>query len=108
MINRILFIFWELLKESPFILVCVGSIIAALVLWRRAPSASLFVVLGCGLSLVLAAMYPVVWEYFVAHGRRGDPAVRSAFTFAWSLVRSASTVLLVLAAYAGRQRSQSA
>jgi hypothetical protein len=46
MTDIILYELQQLVPEIPCILVSIGCIVAALMLWRRAPSASLYVVLG--------------------------------------------------------------
>lgn len=105
--TTIIFVFQQLATELPSILTLIGSIVVAVVLWRRAPSASLYVGLACGLSLVLLILYPVAWQV-VRHVAEGDPQtvrrINIAFAVFWSVVRSISTILLVVAVYVGRER----
>jgi hypothetical protein len=101
------YIFEQLLTELPSIVVCISAIVLALTFRRRAPSASIFVILACGLTLLLLLLHPFAWQV----ARRmfdGDPRmarrINVAFAFFWSMVRAISTGLLVAAAYAGRGR----
>src|SRR5665811_772702 len=59
------FMLEQLLTELPSIVVLTAGVVLAFIFWRRAPTASLYVVLGCGLSLLLLLLYPLVWQ--VAH-----------------------------------------
>jgi len=105
--TTMMFVCQQLATELPSILTLMGSIVVAGILWRRAPSSSLFVGLACGLSLVLLILYPVAWQV-ARHVTQGDPQtarkINIAFAVFWSLVRSVSTILLVVAVYAGRER----
>src|SRR5665213_712437 len=93
----------QLVPEIPCILVSIGCIVAALMLWRRAPSASLYVVLGCGVTLATVILYPVVWWYVRSLGVGANPLVRSAFSFGISVADSIKIILFVVAAYIGRR-----
>jgi hypothetical protein len=104
MINMILFVLPEFLKESPFIITSIGCVVAALVLWKRAPSASHYVLLACGFSLALAVMYPVAWWCVRALGAQTQSTIGVAFSVGWSIARSICTILLVFAVYVGRRQ----
>ena len=56
------YVIQELLTELPSIVACIGGIVLAVTLWRRAPRSSLYVVLACGLTLLLLLAYPIVWQ----------------------------------------------
>jgi hypothetical protein len=103
----IFYIFQQLLSELPSIIVCIGSILVALLLWRQAPLSSLYIVLALAPTLVLLIGYPVAWQT-VHHLLHSDTAilrkVNIAFAAFWSIVRAISTILLVLAVYTGRRR----
>ena len=104
MTDIIFYEFQQLLPEIPCILVCIGCIVAAFIFWRRAPSASLYVVLGCALTLVIVFAYPLIWFYVRSLGVGANPLVRSAFSFGISLADGLKIVLLVIAAYIGRKQ----
>ena len=105
--TTLFFVIQQLASELPSILTLAGSIVVAGIFWRRAPSSSLYVVLACGLSLVLLILYPVAWQV-VRHTAEGDPQtvrkINIAFTVSWSVVRSISTILLIVAVYIGREQ----
>jgi uncharacterized protein (DUF697 family) len=90
------------------IVVALGSIVTALVLWRRAPLSSLLVVLACVSSLALIIAYPFAYELIV-HSVSGDAQsitkINSAFGLGWSTARAIYLVLLVVAVYVGRESS---
>ena len=102
--DMILFVFRELLAEAPLVVVCIGCIVAAVVFWREAPLPSLYVVLACGFTLLLLIMYPVAWRFARALGAQSVGTVATSFKICWSVARSASTILLVVAVYAGRKQ----
>ena len=105
MIEMIVFVLRQLITEVPLIIVCIGCIVAAFVFWQRAPSASLYVVLACGFTLLLLTGYPAAWWCARAFGAQTRSAVGMAFSIGWSVARSISTILLVVAVYAGRKNS---
>jgi hypothetical protein len=102
------FIFEQLLTELPSIIVLTGGIVFAFIFWQRAPAASLYVVLACGLTLLLLLLYPVAWQ--VAHYLfdYGDATkarrVNIAMAVLWSIARAIATGLLLFAVYTGRKR----
>jgi hypothetical protein len=99
------YILQHLATELPSLLTLMVAIVAAVMLWRRAPTSSLCVALACGISFVLLIAYPFAWQV-ARHVAEGDPGsvrrVNIAFAVFWSVVRSVSTILLVLAVYLGR------
>ena len=95
----------QLLPEIPCIIVCIGCIVAAFIFWQRAPSASLYVVLGCGLTLAIVLAYPLIWWYVRSLGGGANPLVRSAFGFCISVADALKIMLLVVAAYIGRKQT---
>src|SRR5208282_5522405 len=56
MIDMILYALRQLATEVPLILVLIGCIITACILWRRAPAASVYIILACVFTLVLLFM----------------------------------------------------
>jgi hypothetical protein len=104
MINMITYVFGQLRTEVPAIIGLIGCIVAAFVFRQRAPSASLYVALGCGLKLVLQVMFPVLSWYVMALGVGGNPIIRAVWTFAWSMADAVCTILLVFAVYVGRRQ----
>src|SRR5256885_7027606 len=48
----------NLIIQVPMMVVAAGCMVAALVLWQKAPVSSLLVVLACGSSLALLIVYP--------------------------------------------------
>ena len=104
MTDMIIFTVRQLLDAVPVIVVCIGCIVAAFIFWQRAPSASLFVVLGCGLTLTIVMLYPVIWWYVRSLGVGWNPIVRDALSFGVSVGDAAKIILLVVAAYIGRSK----
>jgi hypothetical protein len=104
MIEIIVYTLKQLVTELPMIIVSIGCIVVAFVFWRRAPSSSLYLVLGCSLSLALLLIYPFAWAYVLAHDDQAVPGVRMAFSFCWSVFRSLFLILMVVAIYSGRKQ----
>jgi hypothetical protein len=104
MIEMIIYALKQLLTELPMIVVCIGCIVVAFILWRRAPSSSLYLVLACSLSLALFFLYPFAWAYVLANNYQTEPGIRFAFSFGWSIFRAMFLILLVVAIYAGRKK----
>jgi len=89
------------------IIVALGGMVTACILWRRAPLSSLLVMIACASSIALLLVYPLAYElivHFFATNARTLAEVRTAFGMFWSLVRAAYLILLVIAVYVGRQR----
>ena len=103
MIDMILFVLRQLVTEVPLVIVCIGCIVAAFVFWQRAPSPSLCVILACVFTLALLIIYPAAWWYARSLGAKTGSTVTTAFSVGWSMARATSTVLLVVAVYAGRK-----
>ena len=98
----------NLLTSLPMVIVALGSMVAALVLWRRAPLSSLLVVLACISSLALIIAYPFAYKA-VVHLQAGDTQslarIDNAFGLGWSIARAIYLILLVVAVYVGRKNS---
>jgi len=105
MADMILYVFRQLFTEVPCILVCIGCIVAAFVLWQRAPSASFYVVLACGLTVVLLILYPLIWWYMRAFDIGTSTGARTAWSYVWSMADSIKIILLVVAVYIGRRKT---
>ena len=104
MIDMLVYALKQLVTELPMILVGICCIVAGFVFWRRAPSSSLYLILGCSLSLALLFIYPFAWAYVLAHDDQGAPGIRMAFSFGWSVFRSLFLILMVVAIYSGRKQ----
>jgi hypothetical protein len=99
----IFFVVRELIAEMPLVIVCIGGIVAAIVLWKKAPSGSVCVILACGFTLTLLVAYPAAWWFAREIGAQTQSGVGAAFKMGWSVARSISTLLLVVAVYTGRK-----
>jgi hypothetical protein len=96
--------------QLPILLVCLAACVIVLVRWKDAPRASLWALLGFGLSLGLCIVVPVVqtsvqtWMI-----RSGDAPSRTsvfaALALLWSVLRAVSYALLLVAVFAGRSGS---
>src|ERR1035437_7989347 len=97
----------QLATELPYIMVCIGGIVMAVALWRRAPSSSLYVLLACGVTLLSLVLHPFAWQIArrvfegTALTARG---INIAFAVFWSLERGLFASLMLLAVYSGRPR----
>lgn len=100
----IFFILRQLITEIPLIVVCISCIVAGIFFWKRAPSSSLYVVLACGFTLLLLVGYPAAWWIVREFGAQTESILGVSFSIGWSIARSISTVLLVIAVYAGRKQ----
>src|ERR1019366_6442581 len=102
------YIVQQLVTELPFILVCIGGIVVAVTLWRRAPSSSLYVVVACALTLMPLVLHPFAWQV-ARHTFEGTAltarSINVAFAVFWSIERGIFASLMLLAVYSGRPRS---
>src|SRR5438067_403999 len=90
----------QLLNQVPMMAVDLGAILAALVLWRRAPLSSLLIVLACSLTLALLLVYPFAYKmvvHVVASGPDDVARISALFGVMWAMVGAISTTLLVCA-----------
>ncbi len=102
--NPILLTLFEYL---PMIVVALGVIVVAFILWQRAPLSSLLLVLACASSLVVLIANPFVYEAVVHLGGSDAHSVASidfAFQIGWSFFRAGYLILMVFAIYAGRKQ----
>ena len=103
----LIYILQQLATELPSIVVCVVAIVVAFTFHRRAPSATLYVVLACGLTLLLLLLYPLAWQaarHMFDSDAETARRINIAFAVFWSVIRAISTGLLVVAVYQGRGR----
>ena len=105
MIDMIFYALRQLGTELPLILVLIGCIVAASILWQRAPSSSLYVILACVFTLMLLFMYPFSWAIVLANGYQKIPGINTAFSVCWSVARGIATVVFVIAVYSGRKQA---
>ena len=99
----------SLFTSVPMIVVAVGAMVAACVLWRRAPLSSLLVVVACITSIGLLITFPFAYkaaQHLFATDAESAARIRRAFGMGWSMARATYLILLVIAVYAGRQRSE--
>jgi hypothetical protein len=97
----------QLFNQVPMMLVDMGAIVAASLLWRRAPLSSLLIVLACSITLALLLVYPFAYQAVVhalADSRQDVARISALFGVAWAMVGAISTTLLVCAVYAGRRK----
>jgi len=98
----------QLATELPYALVCTGGIVTAVAFWRRAPSSSLYVLVACGLTLLLLVLHPFAWQMArrvfegTAVTARG---INIAFAVFWAVERGLFASLMLLAVYSGRSRA---
>jgi hypothetical protein len=95
----------SLFTSLPMIIVALGAIAAAFILWRRAPLSSLLVILASISSIALLIVYPFAYkaaQHFFATDPESNARITIVFGMAWSFVRSAYLIMLVVAVYAGR------
>jgi hypothetical protein len=99
----------NLFTAAPMMVVALGSIVTAVVLWRHAPLSSLLVILACGSSLALLIVYPFAYKavvHLLAEDAQSLARINIAFGVGWSIARAVYLVLLVVAVYAGRKNSR--
>jgi hypothetical protein len=96
----------SLITSVPMIVVALGAMVAAIILWRRAPLSSLLVVIACISSIALMVVYPFAYkamEHLFVTDARSDARIRVLFGIGWSIARAIYLVLFVIAIYAGRK-----
>jgi hypothetical protein len=88
------------------VITCLAGIIFALVLWRRAALASIYLIVACIVSLVGCLLYPTSEEMIIVFSRGWSPQAANAawdiFSIAWSILRAVTYILLIVAIYVGR------
>ena len=103
------YIFLQFMEQIPMMLADLGCIIAACILWRRAPLSSLLVLLACSVPLLFLIVYPFAYE-LVLHSFASDAqTTRLIYVLsgvANALVGATFTTLLVIAVYSGRKRPE--
>jgi hypothetical protein len=99
----------SLFTSVPMIVVALGAMLAAIILWRRAPLSSLLVIIVCTTSIALIIAYPFAYEAVVhlfATDAESAARIRTAFTLGWSIARASYLILFVVAVYAGRKNHE--
>ena len=99
----------SLFNAMPMIVVALGAMVTAIILWRRAPLSSLLVIIACISTIVLLIVYPFAYkavEHLFVTDAQSDARIRMIFGFGWSIARATYLVLLVIAVYAGRKNHE--
>src|SRR5689334_13504479 len=65
-------LFQQLLAQSPILLVHLAGLIAAIVLYRRAPGPALLCMAGCVLTLLAVLGLALFWSVFMQRQQAGD------------------------------------
>jgi len=99
------------LTQLPMILAGLAGIILAIALWSRNPTASVLVVIGCAVAVLVSVAWPLI-HYYVARGlTRGDlrgDEIRTFYLIAGlisSIVFAGALGLLISAAFVGRRKA---
>ncbi len=101
-----------LTSQLPLLLMCLVGAIVALTKWPQAPRASLWVLLGCSVGVLVSIVAPVVqilsvdWMRGMAMSQRAT--MFTAIGLVWSLLRAVSVLFFLIGAYAGRQEAAAA
>ena len=98
------------LNELPYITACVAAIVVAFALHRRAPYVTVYVVVACGLPLLLLLLHPLALQVaplMIKSNSAPDTMlwINAAFAVLWSVASAISIGLLVVAVYR-RRRSE--
>jgi NADH:ubiquinone oxidoreductase subunit 5 (subunit L)/multisubunit Na+/H+ antiporter MnhA subunit len=99
----------SLFTSVPMIVVALGALVTAIVLWRKAPLSSLLVVIACITSIGLLIIYPFAYkaaQHLFATDAESSARIRTVFGVCWSIARATYLILLVIAVYAGRQHHE--
>jgi hypothetical protein len=97
-----------LASQTPILVVCAVGMVVALLKWPQAPHASRWILLGFLLGELVSLLAPVV-QHFSIDWLRGQPpgqrlTINAAIGFGWATLRGVSMILLLVGAYAGRNR----
>jgi hypothetical protein len=98
-----------LLRDLPMMAAAIGVMVAAFVLWRRAPLSSLLLVLACGSSLLLLILYPFAFTAVLRFGSADTQSVArisALFGIGWSIFRALYLIVMAVAIYAGRRNHE--
>ena len=99
----------SLFTSIPMIVVALAAMVAAIILWRRAPLSSLLVIIACITSIALIIAYPFAYkamQHLFVTDAQSDARIRMLFGAGWSIARSTYLVLFVIAVYAGRKNHE--
>jgi hypothetical protein len=98
--SRFSFLVVQLLGQAPMLLVYLAAIVLALaVLRRRSPVASLLVLAGAGLSIVLAVAWAFVFQWAITTGNNRQV---QQWAFANQFLHAIAIGLIVAAAFVDR------
>lgn len=101
-----------LTSQLPMLLICLVGAIVALTKWPQAPRASLWVLLGCLLGVLVSILAPVVqilsveWMRGMAMSQRAP--LFTGISLFWSLLRAVSFLFLIIGVYAGHRETAAA
>jgi len=104
----------SLFAQFPVLVVALVACIVTILNWEQSPSASLFSLLGFGLTLFLCFAIPIGQSVATSMLVPNDGSVANTrFVFTglaifWSLLRAAAYVLLLSAIYTGRTATRPA
>ena len=105
--NNINEILKGVLVELPLIVTCLAGIVVARTFWQRTPSASKYLIVACTISLGACVLYPVSIQVFWVMLKNSDhqtvDIASNVFAAVWSILRSVSYILLMVAVYVGRK-----
>lgn len=100
-------ILMQLLFQGPTLLIYIIGSILAIVMWQRARTPALLLLIGVGVLLLSAIFGVVVQNYALYAGDGVDIASRGALMgligFLTNIMHAVGVLLLVLAAFAGRK-----
>ncbi|WP_395739248.1 hypothetical protein [Prosthecobacter sp.] len=105
----------SLLTQLPILLVSLVAVIMVVTRWNELPKASMWALLGFGLTLLLCIVIPVVqnsvqhWAIEnrdLSHDQRAS--IFTGLSILWSVLRAVSYALLLAAVFAGRRAPQPA
>jgi hypothetical protein len=100
--------FAQLTGQAPQLLVYLLGLVLCAVWWRRAPSAAMYAMLGCGILLLTTVATSFI-QVYAFNNRGGRPAatigqIMFVIGIGGSILRAAGFGLLLAAVFAGRPR----
>jgi hypothetical protein len=97
--------------QLPTLLVCFVAGVVILGRWKQASKASIWALLGFGLTAVLCFAVPVAqtavqdWVRHSGHTMADGASVMAGISIVWSVLRAVTYALLLVAVFAGRSTS---
>ncbi|MFO0968187.1 MAG: hypothetical protein U0793_21740 [Gemmataceae bacterium] len=100
----------QMVSQAPQILVYLGALICAIVLWGRSPAPAALTLIGAIVLLIAAILHPFLNSLFFQRVLEGDwpheryGSVNAILAIVFSALRAIAFAMVVIAVFIGRGR----